>query len=204
MSQPTHRRRIATALTGLVLTAVSAASLVACGDDDSSSSSDATRSAAVTASFSGSAPSALASVKESVKESVTAAASSAAASVSARASEWLASVDANTERSRQAAQDALEDVDGKGNATADVSLTGKPRSETSGFLAVVVTIRNSTDDTASYAVQVDFRDADGKVVETRYVGAEDLAAGAKVQPLAISHDSDGTQLTAVVTKAQRY
>lgn len=200
MSHPTQRRRIATAISGLVLAALSAASLVSCSSDSDGDSSTSSASTADTASFSGSAPSALASVKESVKESVSAAASSA----SARASAWLASVDAETERANEAAKDALKDVDGKGNATADVSLTGKPRSETAGLLALVVNITNSTDKTASYAVQVDFRDPDGKVVQTRYVGAEDLKPGGKAQPLAISTAPAEPQLTAVVAKAQRY
>ncbi|KUN16612.1 hypothetical protein AQJ23_44015 [Streptomyces antibioticus] len=199
MLSSTPRRRTATALTGLVLAAVSAASLVSCSDSDNDGSSSSA-SAAATASFSGSAPSALASVKESVKESVSALASSA----SAQASAWLASVSAETERANRAAKKALEDVDGKGNATADVSLTGKPRAETAGLLAVVVNITNSTDETTSYAVQVDFRDPDGKVVQTRYVGAEDLKPGAKAQPLAISTEAGEQQLTAVVAKAQRY
>jgi len=199
MLSSTPRRRTATALTGLVLAAVTAASLVSCSDSDNDGSSSSA-SAAATASFSGSAPSALASVKESVKESVSALASSA----SAQASAWLASVSAETERANRAAKKALEDVDGKGNATADVSLTGKPRAETAGLLAVVVNITNSTDETTSYAVQVDFRDPDGKVVQTRYVGAEDLKPGAKAQPLAISTEAGEQQLTAVVAKAQRY
>ncbi|MFC8344229.1 hypothetical protein [Streptomyces sp. NPDC057280] len=199
MLSSTPRRRTATALAGLVLAAVSAASLVSCSDSDNDGSSSSA-SAAVTASFSGSAPSALASLKESVKASVSALASSA----SAQASAWLASVSAETERANRAAKNALEDVDGKGNATADVSLTGKPRSETAGLLAVVVNITNSTDETTSYAVQVDFRDPDGKVVQTRYVGAEDLKPGAKAQPLAISTEAKEQQLTAVVAKAQRY
>jgi hypothetical protein len=199
MPTSTPRRRTATAFAGLVLAAVSAASLVSCSDsDDGGSSSSA--SAAATESFSGSVPSALASVKESVKASVSALASSA----SAQASAWLASVSAETERANLAARNALKDVEGKGNATADVSLTGKPRSETAGLLAVVVNITNSTDKTTSYAVQVDFRDPDGKVVQTRYVGAEDLKPGAKAQPLAISTEPAEPQLTAVVAKAQRY
>lgn len=200
MLSSTPRRRTATALTGLVLAAVSAASLVSCSSDSDDNGSKSSASATATASFSGSVPSALASVKESVKASVSALASSA----SAQASAWLASVSAETERANRAAKNALKDVDGKGNATADVSLTGKPRAETAGLLAVVVNITNSTDKTASYAVQVDFRDPDGKVVQTRYVGAEDLKPGAKAQPLAISTEPAEPQLTAVVAKAQRY
>ncbi|GAA3305332.1 hypothetical protein GCM10020295_58780 [Streptomyces cinereospinus] len=111
---------------------------------------------------------------------------------------------AEVARAHAAARRALADVDGQGNAMADVSLTGKPRAEAADLIAVVVNITNRTDRTASYAVQVDFRDSDGEVVETRYVGAQDLAPGAGKQPLAVSHLAPGRRLTAAVTKAQRY
>ena len=177
--------------------------LAACGSDDdgeTSPSANVRPSAPATASFTGAAPSALESLAASAKASVSAAASSA----SARASEFEASVSADVARANAAAEKELKDIDGRGNATADVSLTGKPRAETGGLLAVVVNIANGSDDTASYAVQVDFRDPDGKVVETRYVGAEDLAPGERAQPLAISRKPPEPQLTAEIAKAQRY
>ena len=83
-------------------------------------------------------------------------------------------------------------------------MTGKPRSTTGGLLAVVVTITNKTDRTASYAVQVDFLDSSGKTVETRYVGAEDLKPGEKVRPLAVSRKPAEPVLTPKLAKAQRY
>lgn len=153
-----------------------------------------------TASFSGTAATALSSLEASARERASAAASSA----SARASEFEASVSAEIVRANQAAQRELEDVDGRGNATGDVSLTGKPRADTGGLLAVVVNITNRTDETASYAVQVDFRDPEGKVAETRFVGAEDLEPGEKAQPLAISRKPPEPRLTAEIAKAQRY
>ncbi|MER6675292.1 FxLYD domain-containing protein [Streptomyces sp. NPDC000983] len=199
-TSPSRKHSAARALTGVLVAALGAVSLVSCSDDDGGDSADSTPTPPVSASFSGSAPSALASAAESVKASLSAAASSA----SARASEFEASVSAEVARANAAAQEQLKDVDGRGNATADVSLTGKPRSQTGGLLAVVVNITNSTDATASYAVQVDFSDADGNVVETRYVGAEDLEPGERAQPLAISRKPAEPQLTAKVAKAQRY
>ncbi|MGW5638926.1 FxLYD domain-containing protein [Streptomyces sp. NPDC003832] len=199
-TSPSRKHSAARALTGALVAALGAVSLVSCSDDDGGGSADSTPTPPVSASFSGSAPSALASAAESVKASLSAAASSA----SARASEFEASVSAEVARANAAAQEQLKDVDGRGNATADVSLTGKPRSQTGGLLAVVVNITNSTDATASYAVQVDFSDADGNVVETRYVGAEDLEPGERAQPLAISRKPAEPQLTAKVAKAQRY
>jgi hypothetical protein len=203
-SEPRRRRprrfRTATALTGLVLAAAGSASLVSCGTDNDDGGGATPGRTPDTASFSGTPPSALASLEESAR----AAASAAASSASARASEFEASVSAEVARANAAAQKELQDVEGRGNATADVSLTGKPKSQTGGLLAVVVNITNRTDTTASYAVQVDFRDPDGKVVETRFVGAEDLAPGGKAQPLAISRKPPEPQLTAEVAKAQRY
>lgn len=204
---PSQRRRTAVPLVGLVLAAVSAAVLVSCSTDsdgDDVASFSPTPTAADTASFSGAVPSALASLGASVKESAQGAASAAASSASARASAFEASVSAEAARANAAAQKELADVEGRGNATADVSMTGVPRAETGGLLALVVNITNRTDETASYAVQVDFRDPDGKVVETRFVGVEDLEPGDKAQPLAISRKPAEPKLTAEIAKAQRY
>lgn len=146
----------------------------------------------------------MASSAKSAVASAKAEASAAASSASARASEFEASVSAEVERANAAAASELMKVEGQGNATADVALTGKPRSQTGGVFAVVVNITNRTDKKANYAVQVDFKDPDGKVVETRYVGAENLDPGERAQPLAISRKPPEMKLTAKVAKAQRY
>ncbi|EGX58265.1 hypothetical protein SZN_18742 [Streptomyces zinciresistens K42] len=197
-----RRPRVPSAPAALLLAAVSALALTACGGGDGGDGASArpTPTPPDTASFSGTPATALSSLEASARERASAAASSA----SARASEFEASVSAEVTRASEAAQRELDGVNGRGNATADVSLTGKPRSETGGLLAVVVNITNSTDRTASYAVQVDFRDPDGKVAETRFVGAEDLKAGERAQPLAISRKPAEPRLTAEVAKAQRY
>ncbi|MFE3850185.1 FxLYD domain-containing protein [Streptomyces griseorubiginosus] len=201
MSTPSPHGRSRIAALTVALAAVSTLTLAACGDDSGdSSASSATPTAPDTASFSGDAASALASLKASVR----AEASERAASASAAASSFEASVSAETERANKAAQTELAKVDGQGNAMSDVTMTGKPRSSTGGLLAVVVTITNKTDKTASYAVQVDFLDSAGKAVETRYVGAEDLKPGEKVQPLAVSRKPSEPVLTPKLAKAQRY
>ena len=201
MSTPSPHGRSRIAALAVALAAVSTLALAACGDDSGdSSTSSATPSAPDTASFSGNAASALASAKASVR----AEASKRAASASAAASSFEASVSAETERANEAARTELAKVDGPGNATSEVTMTGKPRSGTGGLLAVVVTITNKTDKTASYAVQVDFLDSSGKVVETRYVGAEDLKPGEKAQPLAVSRKPAEPVLTPKLAKAQRY
>ncbi|WP_030607437.1 FxLYD domain-containing protein [Streptomyces fulvoviolaceus] len=204
MSTPSpHGRSRFTALAVALAAAASTFTLASCSsDDDASGSSSVTGRlpAPDTASFSGAVPSALKSAKASVR----AAASAAASSASAAASAFEASVSAEVERANKAAQTELAKVDGQGNAMSDVAMTGKPRSETGGLLAVVVTITNKTDKQASYAVQVDFLDSSGKVVETRYVGAEDLDSGEKAQPLAVSRKPQEPVLTPKLAKAQRY
>ncbi|MFF2652245.1 hypothetical protein [Streptomyces sp. NPDC058045] len=115
-----------------------------------------------------------------------------------------ASVGAEAERARKEAQDALKGVEGRGNALSDVALTGKPRRDTGGHLVALVSITNKTDQTASYAVQVDFVDPDGKVAETQYVGARELEPGGRAEPLAISRSTDTAGLSPKLGKAQRY
>ena len=202
-----HRARAGRSRPVAVAVAVVAAStlaLVSCSSDDNSGSSSTPSTERPTppdtASFSGTAPSAMSSAEASAR----ARASSAAASASAAASSFEASVSAEVERANKAAQNELKNVKAPGNATSDVTMKGKPRAQTGGLLAVVVTITNKTDKKASYAVQVDFLDSSGKTVETRYVGAENLAPGDKANPLAISRKPPQPVLTPKLVKAQRY
>jgi len=180
--------------------------LVSCSTDsnDSGGSSVSLPTAPNASNFSGSAPSALASAASSIIGSARASASAAASSAAAAASAFEASVSADTARASAAAQKELKDVQGSGNAMSEVAMTGLPKAETGGLLAVLVTITNKTDQKASYAVQIDFEDPDGKVVETRYVGAENLDPGKRAQPIAISRQPAEPQLTARLAKAQRY
>ncbi|MFC9595290.1 FxLYD domain-containing protein [Streptomyces sp. NPDC056944] len=201
------RVRVASAALTVVATALGAVALVSCGSDGDDTGQPAFSerpTAPDTASFSGEHPSSVASAAESRIASAQASASSAAASASAREAERKASIGAEIERSRQAAENALKGVEGRGNALSEVGMTGKPRADTNGLLTVVVTITNKTDATASYAAQVDFLDSSGKVVETQFVGAEDLPPGERKQPLVISRQPADPVLTPRLTKAQRY
>ncbi|MFJ5303125.1 FxLYD domain-containing protein [Streptomyces sp. NPDC088350] len=200
----TSLRRARPAALVLAVVAASTVALVSCGDDNNSSGSSSQTATPDKASFSGMTPSALKSAASSAIASARAQASAAASSASAAASSFEASVSAEVARASKDAQNRLKDVKGQGNAMSDVAMTGKPRAQTGGLLAVVVTITNKTDKKASYAVQVDFLDSSGKVVETRYVGAENLAPGAKAQPVAISTKPPEPVLTPKLAKAQRY
>ncbi|MEV6193781.1 hypothetical protein AB0M19_15465 [Streptomyces sp. NPDC051920] len=194
-------RRIAVLLSAIACGSV----LVSCSsDDDGGGSSTASVTPPNPSNFTGSAPSAIASAASSIIASASERASSAAASVEARASEFAASVSADTVRASATAEKELKDVQGSGNATADVSMKGVPTAETGGLRAVLVTITNNTDKKASYAVQIDFKNPDGKVVETRFVGKENLEPGKKATPIVISRQPAEPQLTAVLAKAQRY
>ncbi|MEU1040756.1 hypothetical protein [Streptomyces sp. NPDC005907] len=155
-------------------------------------------------SFTGTPPSALASSAASAINSARASASAAASSASAAASSFGASVDADTARAAAAAAAELKKVRGRGNALSEVAMSGLPKSETGGLLAVLVAITNKSGGQASYAVRVDFRNADGEVVETRYAGAQDLAPGKKAQPVVISREPAEPRLTPYLAKAQRY
>jgi hypothetical protein len=172
-----------------------------------SSSSTSTSGASATSSFSpnpsgfsGEPPSGLSSLASSGQ----AAASSRAAATSSAASAFEASVSASAALATAAAKAELAKVTGPGNAIADVGLTGINRARTGGLNAVVVTITNRSGQKASFAVKVDFKDASGAVVDSAVVGAEDLAAGAKAQPVAFSTKDSDVALIPSVAQAQRY
>lgn len=208
--RPARRGPAVSAAVALAATVTAAAALVSCGTDSDGPSAEESRkvserpTAPDASSFSEKTASPLKSKASEAAESARASASEAQASASERADEFEASVAADTERANQAAEKALKGVDGRGNAMSDVSMTGKPRSETGGVLASVVTFTNRTDETADFAVQVDFLDSSGKTVETRYVGTENLEPGKRAQRYAISHEPPEPKLSAKLVKAQRY
>lgn len=205
-SGPTRRTR-RRAVASAACAAVGVLALAACSTDsgsDGDASASPRPSAPNASNFSGEPPSALASSAASKKAEVKKSASAAAESASRRAQDFEASVAAEVERNRQEFTKQLDAASGQGNAMSDVSMTGKPLADTNNVRALVVTITNKTDKNASYAVQVDFKDSDGKVVETTVVGAKDLKPGAKAQPLAISKKPPEPHLTAKIAKAQRY
>ncbi|MFK0291786.1 hypothetical protein ACIQU6_15105 [Streptomyces sp. NPDC090442] len=184
-SHPARRRkvRLLAPMTAALTCTLTAGALAGCGSHGGTGAGSASRttSSPVTATPSGTPP-----------------------SVSASASEFEASVSAETARAAAASQKALKNVSGRGNALNEVGMTGIARAKTGGVLAVHVPIVNKTDHVASYAAQIDFVDAKGHVVETRYVGAEDLKPGQRVQPIAFSRQPPEPKLTARLAKAQRY
>ncbi|WP_037915320.1 hypothetical protein [Actinacidiphila yeochonensis] len=184
---------------GLLVTAcaVSVAALAGCGDSGSGNPSPP----AAAGTFSGTN---VPSVLNSLLASGRAAASSAAASISDAAASFEASVEANVGRSSKAARDALAKVSGKGNAIKDVSISGLPKAESGGTHTVIVNITNRTSSKASFAVEVQFANSDGKIVDSTVVGAPNLKAGDTAHPLAFSLKDISKTLFPRVAKAQRY
>ncbi|MEU8511701.1 hypothetical protein AB0C76_08955 [Kitasatospora sp. NPDC048722] len=127
----------------------------------------------------------------------------AAASSAAAAAAFAASVSAQQAMAHDKAVSALALVPNGGNALGAVTITGVPLAVTGGLPAAVVTISNDGLDTASYAVQVDFTDTNGKTVETTVVGAENVPSNEKASPVAFSSRTD-QRLLPVVVKAVQY
>ncbi|MFJ5924489.1 hypothetical protein ACIQF6_18015 [Kitasatospora sp. NPDC092948] len=150
--------------------------------------------------FSGEPPSPLGSLHSSALASV----SSASASASRQAAEFEASANAQAAASRDKATQVLATVPDAGNALGDVTLTGIPTQVTGNLTAAKVTVTNSTLETRSYAIQVDFTDSSGQAVDSSVVGVENLAPNATANPVAFSTKSSDTTLIPVVVKAQRY
>ena len=187
-----HPLRIAAAT---ALLAVTATTVAACGSssDNTSASSSPGRP-----TVQGTPPSSL------LPSALLSSASALASAASVQASAFQSSVSAEVSRANASASAALAGVTGTGNAVSDVTLTGVPVAQSGGYRAAVVTITNSTSSAASYAVQVDFLDASGNVVDTTVVGATDLQPGAKASPVAFGGSDSGTATTPRVAKAQRY
>lgn len=206
-SSRTVRSRRRSIMYGVGVVVTGLLTVASCGTDSGNGGGATftpTPTAPATSNFSGGVPSAMRSWAESKKAEASASASARDASASARASEFEASVSADTERARAEAKKQLGKVHGRGNATNDVSMTGVPLSRTNNVRALLVTMTNRTDKTASFAVQVDFSDSDGKVVETVVLGAQNVKPGQKAERYAISRKPPEPHLTARLAKAQRY
>ncbi|WP_371670192.1 FxLYD domain-containing protein [Streptomyces sp. NBC_00289] len=141
------RRTTAGALTAAV--AIVAAALAGCSGDDSPS--DAVSKAA--------------SAARSAGAEVTAAASSLAS----RAAEAYASATAEAGRT-------FDDIKGGVDAKGSVTL-GSPDTDSDGRTTVEVTAENTADSAKSFAVQVDFTDRNGKLLDVVVVTISDVPAG---------------------------
>ncbi|WP_436842276.1 hypothetical protein [Streptomyces cyaneofuscatus] len=116
---------------------------------------------------------------------------------------FAASVSAETERVRQEAVKRLGGVEGRGNAVADVSVSGLPVAASEEVRSARVRVTNPTDEPAFYAVKVEFVDAEDKVLDTVFVGVEDAPPGRTVDAQANSRKAAGVKTFPRVAQAER-
>lgn len=117
-------------------------------------------------------------------------------SVASRAASAFAS--ATAEAGRQ-----LDDIKGGVDAKDAVQL-GSATTGSDGRTTVDVTVDNTTDSTKSFAVQVNFRNENGDLLDATVVTVSDVAAGRTGKGTARStHDLSGT-VKAEVARALRY
>ncbi|WP_425246524.1 FxLYD domain-containing protein [Streptomyces sp. NEAU-NA10] len=133
---------------------------------------------------------------DTAPSSVASRAASAAESVGERAADAFAS--ATAEVGRQ-----LDSIKGGVEAKDDVKL-GSPSTDADGRGTVEVTATNSADSTKSFAVQVNFRDANGNWQDTVLVTVPDVPAGKSKPATARSTRKVSGEIRAEVGRAVRY
>jgi hypothetical protein len=117
-------------------------------------------------------------------------------SVASRAASAFAS--ATAEAGRQ-----LDDIKGGVDAKGAVRLGGTT-TDSDGRTTVEATVENTTDSTKSFAVQVNFRNESGDLLDATLVTVSDVAAGQSGKGTARStHDLSG-DVKAEVARALRY
>ncbi|MFD4527147.1 hypothetical protein ACFWP7_25065 [Streptomyces sp. NPDC058470] len=122
-------------------------------------------------------------------------AASAASSLASEAGDTLASA---TAEAGQKFDEFKNGVNAKGDAkVSDVSTA------TDGRSTVKVTVTNSTSSSKSYAVQIDFRDRSGNLLDTVVVTVDDVAADAAKDATARSNRTLSGEVTAEVARAVR-
>ncbi|MFD5446853.1 hypothetical protein ACWDTR_01475 [Streptomyces sp. NPDC003470] len=123
-------------------------------------------------------------------------AASAASSLASEGSDALASATAEAGR-------WLEDITSGADVKADVK-AGAPETDSGGRTTAAITVRNTAEDTKSFAVQVNFTDTGNTLLDTVVVTVDDVPAGRSGSATArSSHDLSG-DVRAVVARAVRY
>jgi len=117
-------------------------------------------------------------------------------SVASKAASAYASATAEAGR----ALDGIKDgVDAKGAVKV-----GGATTDSDGRAEAEVTVKNTTESTKSFAVQVDFKDEDGNLLDATVVTVSDVAADATGRGTARSHRDLGGEVRAEVARAVRY
>ncbi|MFI8513575.1 hypothetical protein ACIGHB_20810 [Streptomyces sp. NPDC085460] len=125
---------------------------------------------------------------------------SEAASAVASAAEGV--TDAASEAAAKAEQQLSEVKDGV-DARDEVRL-GDPATDADGRTTVPVTVDNTDDQARSFAVQVTFKNGEGKLVDTVVVTISDVPAGKPGEGTARSTHKLSGSVTPSVTTALRY
>ncbi|MFI8889031.1 hypothetical protein [Streptomyces paradoxus] len=127
------------------------------------------------------------------------AASKAESAVGSIASEAGEAVESASAEAQQRLDDIQDGVDVKGDVT-----TGEPVTGSDGRVRTVVTARNTDDSARSFAVQVNFRNTEGRLVDTVIVTVDQVQAGHSATATARStHDLSG-EVRTEVARAVRY
>ncbi|MEV5612998.1 hypothetical protein [Streptomyces sp. NPDC052225] len=119
----------------------------------------------------------------------------AASSAASKASDVVASATAQ-------AQEKFDDIKGGVDAKDDVKLGDVSKDD--GRATVPVSITNGADAKKSYAVQVDFRDSGGNLLDTVVLTVKDVDADTSKDAKATSNRSLDGDVTADVARAMRY
>ncbi|WP_234352869.1 hypothetical protein [Streptomyces sp. NRRL B-1140] len=126
-------------------------------------------------------------------------AESAVGSIASGASEAAEAVESATAEAQRRLDDIQDGIDVKGDVK-----TGAPVTGSDGRVRTEVTARNTDDATRSFAVQVDFRDGAGQLVDTVIVTVDHVQAGHSATATARStHDLSG-EVRTEVARAVRY
>ncbi|MEU6544689.1 FxLYD domain-containing protein [Streptomyces sp. NPDC046859] len=117
-------------------------------------------------------------------------------SVASKAASAVASATAEAGR-------ALDEIKG-GVDAKDAVRVGDTTTDADGRAKAEITVKNTTGSTKSFAVQVDFEDEDGKLLDAAVVTVSDVPAGATGKGTARSTRDLSGQVRAEVARAVRY
>ena len=123
-------------------------------------------------------------------------AESAVGSIASGASEAVESATAEAGRRLDDIQDG---IDVKGDVRIGTPVTGSD-----GRVRAEVTVRNTDDSTRSFAVQVDFKDSGGGLVDTAIVTVDHVQAGESATATARSTPDLSGDVRTDVARAERY
>ncbi|WP_406449395.1 hypothetical protein OG782_09905 [Streptomyces sp. NBC_00876] len=124
------------------------------------------------------------------------AASSVASSAASKGADVVASATA-------AAEDKLNSFKDGVNASGDVK-AGAPATDKDGHITSKITVKNSTDSKQSYAVQVNFQDPNGNLLDTVVVTVDDVASKGSKDATARSNRKLDGDVKIEVGKALRH